>query len=95
MDAIEKKLENVIKAFGIKGKLIDIKSNKQGHINSTFISIFDNDGKVEKYTHQMINKSVFKHPDEVMDNIVRVSDYIASKLDADDKERLVLKELEP
>ena len=91
MENIDKKLKDVIEAFGIKGKLIRVKSNKQGHINSTFISVFDHDGKIEKYTHQMINKSVFKHPDEVMENIVRVTDYIADRIDGDGKERLVLK----
>lgn len=92
---INTNLRDAIKAFDIKGMLVDVKSNKQGHINSTFISTFEDGGKIKKYTHQRINKNVFKAPKEVMSNIVKVTDYIRSSLskdiDEDIKERLVLK----
>lgn len=90
MENYNKELLDVIRAFGISGELVEIKVNKQGHINSTFISLFNDNGKICKYTHQKINKSVFHHPDQVMDNIVRVTDYISSRITGDDKDRLVL-----
>jgi hypothetical protein len=33
-----------------------------------------------RYTHQRINEQVFAHPDEVMENILRVTSHIAGKL---------------
>ena len=48
MESMHNELNNIIQAFGIKGDLVDIKQNTDGHINSTFVSVFDNDGKIEK-----------------------------------------------
>lgn len=74
---------NVIAQFDIGGTCTGIKVNTQGHINSTFISTFENeDGTISKYTHQKINKSVFHHPDEVMENIVAVTGHIQKKVEA-------------
>lgn len=71
----------VISNFRIEGECIDLKVNTQGHINSTFISTFRrSDGSVEKYTHQRINKNVFMHPDEVMENILAVTKHIRKQI---------------
>ncbi len=75
------KAEEIIREFSIPGKPVSIKSNKQGHINTTFISTFD-DGR--KYTHQMINSIVFPHPDELMENISAVTEHIRRKTGRDD-----------
>ena len=71
--------EEIIGSFSIPGELISIKANTHGHINSTFISTFSDGGKQVKYTHQRINKSVFPHPDEVMENITAVTEHIRRK----------------
>lgn len=80
--------EEVISHFNINGDCIDIKVNTQGHINSTFISTFKGkDGSIRKYTHQKINRNVFTHPDEVMENIVAVTGHIQKKIaDQPDKD---------
>lgn len=70
----------VISHFEIPGKCEDIKVNTQGHINTTFVSTFSCDGVVRKYTHQRINRNVFKKPDEVMSNIVKVTTHIQEKV---------------
>ncbi len=81
----------VIDQFRIDGRLEKIKVNTQGHINSTFISTFDNNGVKTKYTHQKINRNVFKKPKEVMENILAVTNHIAQKVsDLDDRDRRVL-----
>ena len=82
---------SVIEHFKIDGKLEEIKVNTQGHINSTFVSTFSKDGAKTKYTHQKINKNVFKKPKEVMENILAVTKHIEAKVsDLPDKERRVL-----
>ena len=82
----------VVSEFQIPGRLVDIKVNTQGHINSTFISTFeDEDGRKRKYTHQRINQNVFKKPEEVMENILLVTKHIEEKVSScPDKERRCL-----
>lgn len=82
---------SVISHFDIPGECTAIKVNTQGHINTTFVSTFSHEGKTRKYTHQMINKNVFKHPDEVMSNIVKVTTHIQQKVkDLPDAEKRCL-----
>ena len=87
-----KAAEKVIGNFLIDGELEKIKVNTQGHINSTFVSTFVKDGIRTKYTHQKINRNVFKNPKEVMENIVAVTQHIEDKVSSfPDKDRRVLK----
>lgn len=87
----EERAKSVISNFSIPGELIGLKVNTQGHINSTFISEFEHDGKRVKYTHQKINKNVFKHPDQVMSNIVKVTEHIQQKVkDLPDRDKRCL-----
>lgn len=91
MNDIEKKAIEIISKFKINGAFVKIKTNTQGHINNTFISSFNDNGKIVKYTHQRINKTVFKHPEQVMHNIVNVTDHIKNKIgNLPDKDKRVL-----
>lgn len=84
--------EELLSNFKITGELIDIKYNKQGHINTTFMSTFNDNGIIRKYTHQMINKFAFKQPDHVMENITKITNHIQSKVkDLSDKDQRCLK----
>lgn len=80
MQPDEIRLRNVISKFAIEGSLTHVKANREGHINSTYISTFVCDGNIKKYTHQRINSYVFKNPLEVMENISSVTNHIRSKL---------------
>ena len=80
MNDNEKMAVEVISHFALPGELVKLKVNTQGHINSTFISEFAHEGKRHKYTHQKINKNVFKSPDQVMSNIVKVTSHIQAKV---------------
>lgn len=70
-------LEKILDKFNIEGKLVKYKKNSEGHINSTFIATFDTG---RKYTCQKINQHVFHHPDQVMMNIVKVTNHIQNKV---------------
>ncbi|AEV29320.1 phosphotransferase family protein [Sphaerochaeta pleomorpha str. Grapes] len=80
MQANERVLE-IIGQFAIDGVILNLKSNTEGHINSTFISTFKNGDKLEKYTHQMVNGVVFPHPEQVMENIQAITSHIRNKLE--------------
>ncbi len=73
-------IADIIGLFAIEGELQKVKANKEGHINSTFISTFIHEGKQYKYTHQKLNDSVFTRPEEVMDNIQKVTSHIQGKI---------------
>ena len=54
--------------------------NFTGNINNTFKVTFKRDGVIKEYILQKINKRVFKEPEKVMENIVRITDHIRAKV---------------
>ena len=74
-------IQNVISKFNYAGALTDIKDCNKGHINGTyFVKCEEPNGKKHKYVLQSINTGIFKHPDQVMENIIHVTEHIKSKL---------------
>ena len=59
--------------FNIDGNIVDVEECRNGHINRTYFLTCDS-GK--RYVMQMVNTDIFKKPDEVMENIVRVTEHI-------------------
>jgi Ser/Thr protein kinase RdoA (MazF antagonist) len=83
----------VLDQFAISGEREDIVPFGKGHINDTFVSTWNQGGGRQRYTHQRINSQVFLRPDEVMENILRVTAHIRQKLEgrgAGDRGRRVL-----
>jgi hypothetical protein len=87
-------IESIAKKFEIRGNFVDAKPFGSGHINDSFLATINNSGIEEKYVLQRINVNIFKNPDAMMENIVRVTEHIHNKLkaqNADDIDRKVLK----
>lgn len=72
-------IEKICEQFSLKGIFTGYEKINNGHINSTYIIIFEECGIVKKYTLQLINTGVFKKPDELMSNIVAVTNHIKAK----------------
>ena len=72
-------LADIFRQFAIYGEFISAASFGGGHINDTFRSTWNQAGIMAHYTHQRINQKIFARPDEVMENIVRVTGHIAEK----------------
>jgi len=86
--------ESIVSQFAIYGEFEGIEPYGGGHINQTYRSLWNQAGTRIHYTHQRINEKVFLKPDELMENIERVTRHIASKLKddgAEDRSRRVLK----
>lgn len=66
--------------FNTEGSYVSHKVVSNGHINSTFVVQFENEGKRKGYILQKINKYVFKKPNEVMENISNATNFIKDKL---------------
>ncbi len=66
---------NILKNFAIEGEIKDISPYGEGHINTTMLVVTDK----AKYILQRINTVVFKKPEEVMSNILLVTEHIEKK----------------
>lgn len=76
----EKKVRHILNQFSIYGDLESFKGFGNGHINNTYISVRNQGGTLVRYTHQRINKNVFKNPEQVVQNIHNVTGHIYNKL---------------
>lgn len=76
-------MENVnliAEKFKLIGDVIEISPYGNGLINRTYLVVcFDGDCK-NRYIMQMINKSVFKNPKQVMENILQVTEFLRGKV---------------
>lgn len=72
-------IEEICEKFSVNGTFTGYEKINNGHINSTYNLIFDENGKTIKYVLQKINTVVFKNPDGLMSNIVAVTKHIAKK----------------
>ncbi|MDR0997675.1 MAG: aminoglycoside phosphotransferase family protein [Treponema sp.] len=75
-------LPSVIREFAIYGEPESAAAHGSGLINETFVSRWNQAGAQVRYLHQRINEHVFTHPEEVMENISRVTAHMAGKLRA-------------
>lgn len=79
----EKKVRHILSQFSVYGDLESFKGFGNGHINNTYISVRNQGGTLVRYTHQRINKNVFKNPEQVVQNIHNVTGHIYNKLAAE------------
>jgi len=77
----EERLRELSKQFQIYGEILHAEPCKIGHINETYTVTYDQGGTLVRYIHQRINTSVFKDPEAVMKNIMRVTTHIRHKLE--------------
>ncbi|NMB97137.1 MAG: aminoglycoside phosphotransferase family protein [Clostridiaceae bacterium] len=78
---MEPLFEDIMKQFNVEGDFIKAELINSGHINDTyFVSFRKKDNKVQKYTLQRINHYVFKEPDRLMNNIIKVTNHIREKV---------------
>ena len=73
-------IKEICSEFDIGGKYLEERELHVGNINRTFYVKFERDGEEKEYIIQHINKNVFKEPEKVMDNIVRVTEHVRGKL---------------
>jgi len=89
----ESKLLEISSQFHIYGDLLHAEPCKIGHINETYIATYNQGGIQVRYVLQKINTNVFRDPDALMNNFVRVTAHQRRKLSASgarDASRLAL-----
>ncbi len=75
-------LAEIVRHFQLEGRFIEAMPYGSGHINDTYASRFQVDPDVVRYIHQRINHNVFKEPEKLMDNIVRVTRHARERITA-------------
>ncbi len=73
-------IQEICSSFCISGKYVGCQELTTGNINNTYLVKYIRDGEEKNYILQRINKKVFTQPEKVMDNIVRVTEYIREKI---------------
>lgn len=66
----------LLAAFTFEGELANIKQLHDGHINDTYVFDFNDNGKTRRYLVQVLNTSIFKQPDLLMNNVVGVCNHL-------------------
>ena len=66
--------------FQLYGNFVVAVPYGTGHINDTFQVTFDQGGTLLHYIIQRVNTNVFKAPEELMDNFLRVTRHIGAKI---------------
>lgn len=73
-------IQEICSLFNIGGNYKSCKELTTGNINCTYSIRYFRDGQEKNYILQRINKNVFKEPEKVMENIVRVTDYVRTNI---------------
>lgn len=66
----------LLAAFTFEGELENISQLHDGHINDTYVFDFNDNGKTRRYLVQVLNTSIFKQPDALMENVVGVCSHL-------------------
>lgn len=77
---VDETVVEVCRHFNIKGEAVSQCIFTDGHINTTLLLVFNEDGETKKYLIQGINTHVFKNPEELMENIVGVTTFLKNKI---------------
>ena len=77
-------IKNVLQHFRFEGRYSHVEELVSGNVNNTYhLYYVCPDGHMEEYVLQQINTYAFKQPEQVMSNIVRVTQYLREKLESD------------
>jgi hypothetical protein len=85
---------DIFRQFNILGTHLDSRACGNGHINDTVVASFGQAGAPVRYIFQKINHRIFKNPEALMENVLRVTAESRRQLteaDAPDIERRTLR----
>lgn len=70
-------IEEAIAQFAVEGRLMERRPYGNGHINDTFLLVYEiPEGVKKRYILQRMNHDIFRKPQELMENIVNVTEYL-------------------
>ena len=72
----------IAEKFCFDGVPVSVAECTTGHINSTYFVSCKSDKGLVRYVMQIVNTSIFQKPDEVMQNILHVTEHIKNKIES-------------
>lgn len=93
MVMLEPQLRNISLQFQIYGEILHAETCKIGHINETYTATYNQGGTRVRYIHQKINRTVFRDPVAVMNNVMRVTTHVRKRLEAEGAEDITRRSL--
>ncbi len=73
-------LKSICGAFAVEGRFVGAAPIPAGHINDTYCTTFEHDGKTVRCINQRINHDVFREPEKLMENIDRVTRFARERI---------------
>ena len=73
-------IQAVVSCFRIAGRFLNAAPYGNGHINDTYASVFDQNGRRVRFIVQRVNHNVFKNPGALMENVQRVTSHLGRKV---------------
>lgn len=73
-------IDEIVSHFVLPGTLLRTERFGSGLINDTYLCEVRDGGEISKYILQRINTSVFKKPEQVMENVEVVTNHVVSRL---------------
>ncbi|MBE5775908.1 MAG: aminoglycoside phosphotransferase family protein [Clostridiales bacterium] len=78
---IYNRIKNVLNKFCFRGEYMDVQELSSGNVNQTYHLFYNDCGKSCQYVLQRINGYVFKEPENVMRNIVQVTEHLRTSME--------------
>lgn len=75
------KMKHIFDNFDFKGELINCEPFGSGHINSTYLVKYNNNGEESSYIVQRVNTNVFRNIDDLMGNVFAVTSFLREKIE--------------
>ena len=72
--------QEALEGFDIPGKFVECVPCGNGHINDTYMVTFEEENGLCRYSLQHMNRSVFKDPVSLMNNILHVTAYLKEQI---------------
>ena len=98
MNTAEERLQEVLAAFDFGAPVVGALRYGQGHINDTFVvHTQPEDRCCRRFILQRMSAAAFKHPDELMENIIGVTGYLGREIGkhGGDRDREAMRVLRP
>lgn len=74
-------LQEALKAYAWNGRVEDVRRYGSGHINDTYaVTTRSLQGVTFRYILQRINRSIFRRPEAVMENILKVTTFLKGRI---------------
>ena len=73
-------LSLVLENFDIAGEVVSVEPYGEGHINRTYLAVFNDNGERKRYILQKINSVLFNPVEKLMQNIVSVTEFNRKKI---------------